>query len=51
MSEKACLALEIGSFTIIGGVGEGKWGDPQEVETNEHLLLWSEGLRQHGGAG
>jgi hypothetical protein len=51
MSEQARLALETDHISIIGSIGEAQWGDPQDVETNNHLYLWSEGLRQHGGGG
>jgi hypothetical protein len=51
MSGKPYLALDVGSFTVTGAVNEDQWGDPQEVETNKDIHLWSEGLRQHGGGG
>jgi hypothetical protein len=50
MSEIACLALEIDSVSIIGSIGEAQWGDPQDIEANEDLRLWSEGLRRDGGS-
>jgi len=51
MSPDACLAFECKSFTVIGSAGEAQWGNPKEIENNDDLRLWTEGLRQDGGGG
>jgi len=51
MSEKAYLALDIGSVAVIGSINEDHWGNPQDVESNPNLRAWSAGLREHGGGG
>lgn len=51
MSAHPRLAMECEEFSIIGASGEGVFGNPRVVESNEDLRMWSEGLRQHGGAG
>lgn len=51
MSEGNFLALECNSVTLIGGRGEPMFGRPEPLEADPDLKEWSEGLREHGGAG
>src|SRR6266576_2847894 len=51
MSKHACLALECQNFVVLGSYGEACFGDPVPIDDVEDLRLWSEGLRQDGGAG
>jgi hypothetical protein len=45
------LLFEVGSVDILGSDGEGEFGNPKDVEENEKVMAWTEGLREHGGGG
>ncbi|KAJ7218130.1 hypothetical protein GGX14DRAFT_439944 [Mycena pura] len=51
MSSESFIALQCDSVQLVGSFGEGKWGNPQNVESDPELHDWSLGLRQDGGAG
>ena len=51
MSKDACLALECHKFVVLGSYGEACFGEPVPIDDVEDMRLWSEGLRQDGGAG
>jgi hypothetical protein len=51
MSKDACLSLECQNFVVLGSYGEACFGEPVPIDEVEDLRLWSEGLRQDGGAG
>ena len=51
MNEHPQVVLEVNEFTLLGGFGEGVYGWPREVGTNESIREWSEGLRSDGGGG
>ncbi|KAG6880758.1 hypothetical protein C0993_004645, partial [Termitomyces sp. T159_Od127] len=51
MSKESFLALECDSVTLVGGRGEPVFGHPQALEADPDLREWSEGLKEHGGAG
>lgn len=51
MSRDASLALECQHFVVLGSYGEACFGEPVPIDDVEDLGLWSEGLRQDGGAG
>ena len=51
MSRDACLALECQNFVVLGSYGEAYFGEPVPIDDVEDMRLWSEGLRQDGGAG
>ena len=50
MTDKPVLALQIDYVSIIGSIGEAQWGDPKDIEMNDDLHQWSEGLRKDGGS-
>ena len=45
------LILEVGAFVVLGSVDENVLASPRPVETNEHILEWTAGLRAEGGGG
>ena len=45
------LALEVNLLRVIGSDGAGLFGDPKDLETNEDMRAWCEGLRNGGGDG
>ncbi|KAK2467768.1 hypothetical protein APHAL10511_000063 [Amanita phalloides] len=51
MSKHACLALLCHGFSALGSYGEACFGEPMSIDDVEDLKIWSEGLRQDGGAG
>ncbi|KAF5386034.1 hypothetical protein D9615_002493 [Tricholomella constricta] len=51
MSQDSFLALECNSFSVLGSIGEARFGNPQPLEANNDLWEWSEGLKQPGGGG
>ncbi|KAJ7497227.1 hypothetical protein FB451DRAFT_221335 [Mycena latifolia] len=51
MSVEPQLALLCESVSVIGSLGENKWGNPKELDYDADLREWSHGLRQDGGAG
>ncbi|KAF8070198.1 hypothetical protein FPV67DRAFT_1754886 [Lyophyllum atratum] len=51
MSQEKFLALECDSFSVLGSLGEAKFGNPKPLEANSDLKEWSEGLKQDGGGG
>ncbi|KAJ7084319.1 hypothetical protein B0H15DRAFT_389656 [Mycena belliarum] len=51
MSVDAQLALFCESLAVIGSLGENKWGNPRELDSDSDLREWAHGLRQDGGAG
>ncbi|KAJ7733735.1 hypothetical protein DFH07DRAFT_967870 [Mycena maculata] len=51
MSTEAHLALNCDSVTLVGSLGESKWGNPNNIESEAALKEWSDGLRKDGGAG
>ncbi|KAJ7096390.1 hypothetical protein C8R44DRAFT_812915 [Mycena epipterygia] len=51
MSVEAQLALYCESVSVVGSLGEPKWGTPKELESDAELREWSQGLRLDGGAG
>ncbi|KAH7910573.1 hypothetical protein BJ138DRAFT_1113950 [Hygrophoropsis aurantiaca] len=50
LTTNAHLALEVGFVQYVGGSGH-IIGDPQNLEKNNLLKMWVEGLRQNGGGG
>ncbi|KAF7376087.1 Proteophosphoglycan ppg4 [Mycena sanguinolenta] len=51
MTPESQLALHCDSVSIVGSLGENRWGNPKELDSDPDLLEWSHALRQHGGAG
>ena len=51
LTNQSILALDCDSVSLLGSYDEALFGSPREVETNNDLRLWSEGLRQDGGGG
>ncbi|KAF7361993.1 hypothetical protein MVEN_00544500 [Mycena venus] len=51
MTQESHLALLCESVSIVGSIGETKWGNPKELDTDPDLREWSHALRQDGGAG
>ncbi|KAJ6499368.1 hypothetical protein C8R45DRAFT_982208 [Mycena sanguinolenta] len=51
MTPEAHLALHCESVSIVGSLGESRWGNPVELDSDPDLREWSHALRQHGGAG
>ncbi|KAI0092925.1 hypothetical protein BDY19DRAFT_920900 [Irpex rosettiformis] len=51
MSTKAHIVLEVDAFEIIGAFGEDAWGKPVDMEFNQDIKLWVEGMREGGGNG
>lgn len=51
MSDVPQLALDVGVLGVQGCIGEEVYGTPRNVETNENIREWSEGLRADGGGG
>lgn len=51
MSDVPQLALDVGVLGVQGCIGEEVYGTPRNVETNENIREWSEGLRTDGGGG
>ena len=51
MDKSEHLALAIGFVHVIGSDHEGTFGSPKDVEKDEDIALWVEGLREGGGAG
>lgn len=45
------LALEVNLVSVIGADSEGVFGNPRDLETNEDMKAWCEGLREGGGGG
>lgn len=45
------LLLEVGHVDILGSDDESQFGDPRDVEENEKVMMWTKGLREHGGGG
>ncbi|TFY80981.1 hypothetical protein EWM64_g3035 [Hericium alpestre] len=51
MTKLETLALDVGSVSIIGSAHEPMFGSPQDLQCNESLQTWMEGLREPGGGG
>lgn len=51
LSVESYLTFEVGFVGILGAEGEGRFGNPKNVEENEKVKLWAEGLREDGGGG
>lgn len=51
LSAQSYLALEVGYVDVLGSDGEGLFGNPKDIEENDKLKLWSDGLREDGGGG
>ena len=51
LTSQCVLAFDCDSISLVGSYDEAPFGSPREVETNNDLRLWSEGLRQDGGGG
>lgn len=51
MSSMSHLALEVKEFDVKGSFGADPWGSPQDVESDERIREWIEGLRTDGGGG
>jgi hypothetical protein len=49
-SSQSRLALAVGFIEVIGGEGE-RIKAVQDVETNDKVRRWTEGLREDGGGG
>lgn len=45
------LALDVDEFGLQGATGEAVYGNPKEVEREELVREWSEGLKTDGGGG
>lgn len=45
------LALDVSEFGLQGATGEAIYGNPREVERDEVVREWSEGLKTDGGGG
>ncbi|KAK7057288.1 hypothetical protein R3P38DRAFT_1169932 [Favolaschia claudopus] len=50
MTAETHLALYCESVSIIGSIGEGRWGNPKDLEADSDLREWSHALRRDGGA-
>jgi hypothetical protein len=51
LTSQCVLAIDCDSVSLFGSFDEARFGSPKEVEANNDLRLWSEGLRQDGGGG
>jgi hypothetical protein len=51
LTSQRVLAIDCDSVSLVGSFDEARFGNPTEIESNNDLRLWSEGLRQDGGGG
>ncbi|KAF8210163.1 hypothetical protein K438DRAFT_1959441 [Mycena galopus ATCC 62051] len=51
MTAESHVALHCESVSILGSIGESKWGNPKDLDSDPDLREWSQALRQDGGAG
>ena len=51
MSPDSHLVFEVGFVDILGSDGEGQFGNPKNIEENEKVMAWTQGMREHGGGG
>ncbi|KAH8107992.1 hypothetical protein BXZ70DRAFT_27293 [Cristinia sonorae] len=51
MSDVARLWLEVKEFEVKGSYGAEVWSSPTDVETEQRIRVWAEGLRSDGGGG
>lgn len=51
MSSTQHLALDVGSFKLLGSYDEAVWGDPKDIESHQDIQEWVKGLREDGGGG
>lgn len=45
------LVLDVKEFEVKGSYGAETWGSPRDVETDERIHEWTEGLKGDGGGG
>lgn len=50
-TKQSFITLEVDSVDVLGSEGEGQFGRPRDVEEDENVKVWVEGLRVPGGAG
>ena len=51
MSDTETIALEVGTFSVLGADHEGIFGDPANIEIHEDIQEWIAGLKEGGGGG
>jgi len=51
LSRDSHLIFEVGYVDILGSDDENQFGNPKDVEEDEKVMMWTKGLREHGGGG
>lgn len=51
MTTQSFITLVVENVDVLGSQGEAQFGKPRDVEEEENVKAWVEGLRVPGGAG
>ncbi len=51
MTKSSFIALEVGSFGLMGSLNAEIWGSPRDITSDPLVLEWCKGLSDGGGGG